>query len=211
MGADEDAIAADVVMAADLAWAGVQVDTGARASTGGRLGGSLVHITDLAVGAPDGALRAWLVFTITTESKPRVDALGDFGYNARTSRSDAREGALEAGEALLDQLSTLSGDQLLAFTEQDTGHDSASLVARIKDTWHLPRLAGVNWVLTGVHASTALVSKRFSGYDGPLRSGDRVLLAGDEFWDLLGTVIGEDDDTWKLTLEPRSPKPWRIA
>ena len=63
----------------------------------------------------------------------------------------------------------------------------------------------MNWLLTSVHASTARVSKRFADYDGPLRRGDRVLLAGDTFWDVLGTVIDEDDDTWAVTLDPRAP------
>ena len=148
-----------------------------------------------------GTLRAWLVFTLTTTHAALIDDLGDFLYDPGTTRDEAREAAHQAGRDLLDRLSTLNSDQLSAFAEQDTGTSPGALVNRILDTWHLPRLSGVNWVLTSTQDRVVDVSKRFTDHDGPLRVGDRVMLAGDTFWDRAGVITGETNDAWIVALD----------
>lgn len=204
-----DAIAGDVSMAADLAWAGVQAEH-AHASDQialqlrpTRLGGSRTLVTDITTdaGAGAGTLRAWLVSTLTTTRAPLIGDLGDFPYGPDTTRDEARKAAHQAGRDLLDRLRTLTSEQLGAFAEQDTGTSHHALVTRILDTWHLPRLSGVSWVFTSTQTRVVDVPKRFTGHDGPLRVGDRVMLAGDTFWDRAGVITDETNDAWLVTLD----------
>ena len=204
-----DAIAGDVSMAADLAWAGVQAEHAHTADqvalqlgpTG--LGRSRTLVTDITTGAGAGVgtLRAWLVFTLTTTQMPLIGELGDFPYGPGATRDEARDAAHLAGRDLLDRLRTLNSEQLRAFAEQDSGTSPHALVTRILDTWHLPRLSGVNWVFTSTQARVVNVPKRFTDHDGPLRVGDRVMLAGETFWDRAGVITDETNDAWRVTLD----------
>ena len=59
----------------------------------------------------------------------------------------------------------------------------------------------MNWVLTSTQDRVVDVSKRFTDHDGPLRVGDRVMLAGDTFWDRAGVITGETNDAWIVALD----------
>lgn len=204
-----DHIAGDVSMAADLAWADVRAkhaqtsDQIALQLRPTRLGGSRTLVTDITTdaGAGAGALRAWLVFTLATTQAPLIGDLGDFPYDSGMTRDEAREAAHQAGRDQLDRLRTLNSEQLGAFAEQDTGTNHQALVTRILDSWHLPRLSGVNWIFTSTQTRVVDVPKRFTDHDGPLRVGDRVMLAGDTFWDRAGVITDETKDAWIVTLD----------
>lgn len=159
------------------------------------VGGSRTLATDTGV-----AVRGWLIFAAASSRLPVVLALGDYAYTDELTRQAAQNDLNQAGLSLLEQVRGMASDQILALLQQEDGRLGAALVDRIIRFWDRPRLEGIDWLRTGAHAERVVVAKIWQDERLRLPAGTAVMVAGDGFNDVHGTVTEDRESDWLVEL-----------
>lgn len=164
------------------------------------IAGSRALVTDTGT-----TIRSWLIFGTDLNWTPTILALEDRPYASEEGRAAARDAADASCSDLLDRLRALDDDQLQALVQQVGGRAAAALLDRILRYWDRPRLFGVDWLRCGPSRQTTFMSAVGQDQDWDLATGTKVMLAGDGFPDLHGTVLEVKDDGWLVELLWNAP------
>lgn len=162
--------------------------------------GSRVLPTDVG-----GVMRGWLVFSVEGFRMPSVLTLPDQPYGGEVDPQEAHIRLNESGTELHQRLVALDEEQLFALAQQteEDDHTGAELVERLLRYWDRPRLEGVDWMRVYTTQQLTTVRNRFQEHDYVLAVGDAVMLAGDGFADVHGTVEEVGEDAWVVRVHWR--------
>lgn len=149
-----------------------------------------------------GAIRSWLVFTTAGSRLPVVLNLSDEPYADHVTRVDAGHASSQQARVLLGKLRALDDDQMTALLQQEGGsYSGTALVDRILKFWGLPRLEAIDWLHSRRGTDTVTVPKWIQDHEWTIAAYDPVMLAGDGFPDLHGTVTEDRSDAWVVRIE----------
>lgn len=158
--------------------------------------GSRMLVTDTGT-----AIRGWLLANVDGSRLPLSLRLVGQTYGEEMTPSQAHDAVNRDGAHLHQRLIELTPGQLHAVAEQDgdevLGHE---LLDRVLRYWDWPRLYGVDWTRVSRAVEVVSIPRVLQEQGWALSPGDRVMVAGDGFLDVHGTVLSQTDEYWRVRL-----------
>ena len=158
--------------------------------------GSRVLVTDTGT-----AIRGWLLANVDGSRLPLALRLVGQTYGEEMTSSQAHDAVNRDGTHLHQRLMDLAPGQLHAVAEQDgdevLGHE---LLDRVLRYWDRPRLYGVDWTRASRALEVVSIPRELQNQDWTLSPGDKVMVAGDGFLDVHGTVVSQSEEHWRVRL-----------